>query len=90
MSSVYKAIHSHKCISELDDAMSNGDFRSLMEVLDPDFESLISNKVKASHELLEDSGIIKSDLRRNDLEQHIMLKYAKCIGEYSTKYMTML
>ena len=43
--SVYNALSSHKCIAQFDECLNSGDFKTLMKVIQVDFETLFSNKV---------------------------------------------
>ena len=76
--SVYSALNSHKCVAHLDESLSGGDFKSLMRVIEVDFESLFSNQVQTSHELFNSDAV----LRRPDLEKYIQIKHAKLMAVY--------
>ena len=79
---VYCAIDSHKCVADLDEALSSGDFAYLMRVNDIDsFSVLLSNEIQTSHESA-DCELTKCVLRRPDLEKHIQTTYAKTIALY--------
>ena len=76
---VYVTINSLRSISKLDEALKSGDFALLMNNLDCDSESLLSNDVEKTHELTE---IAHSVLRRRDLELHLQVTHAELIAEY--------
>ena len=76
---VYVTINSLHSVSKLDEALKSGDFAFLMNNLDGDSESLLSNDVEKTHELTE---IAHSVLRRRDLELHLQVTHAGLIAEY--------
>ena len=76
---VYVAINSLRSVSKLDEALKSGDFAFLMNNLDGDFDSLLSNDVETTHELTETAHSV---LRRRDLELHLQITHAGLIAEY--------
>ena len=76
---VYVTINSLHSVSKLDEALKSGDFALLMNNLDGDSESLLSNDVEKTHEPTE---ITHSVLRRRDLELHLQVTHAGLIVEY--------
>ena len=80
---VYSALNSHKCVAEIDEALSSGDFTYLMTANEIDsFQTLLSNEVQTSHEFLDDGKFTHCPLRRPDLEKDLQIKHAKIIALY--------
>jgi hypothetical protein len=80
---VYSAVSSHKSIAAIDEALNRGDFAYLMEASNIDsYDTLFSNEVQTSHELLDDQ-LANCVLRRPDLEKYIQTTHAKIIALYN-------
>ena len=48
---MYSAVNSHRCVQKIDNALSTGNFHTLMEITKlTDFETLLSNEVETTYE----------------------------------------
>ena len=79
---MYISSYSHKCVAHFDECLSHGDFKSLMRAIAVDFDTLFSNEILKSHELLDEDVSKTCVLRSPDLEKHIKVKHAKLMAIY--------
>ena len=79
---VHGAIASHKCVLEIDEALSAGDYHKLMEIANiRTFGALLKNDLDSKYEQCNDSECGDSVLRQPDLEEQLVLTHAALITE---------
>ena len=77
---VYSAVNSHKCVQNIDNALSAGDYHTLMEITDlTDFEALLSNEVESTYEQCADFA--DSELVQPGIEMKLLTKHAQLIAD---------
>ena len=82
MREVHSAIASHKCVLEIDEALSAGDYHKLMEIANiRTFGALLKNDLDSKYEQCNDSECGDSVLRQPDLEEQLVLTHATLITE---------
>ena len=75
---VFSAVNSHKCVQNIDNALSAGDYHTLMDITDlNDFEAMLSNEVESTYEQCADSA--DSELVKPGVEMKLLTKYAQLI-----------
>ena len=71
---VYSGVNSQKCVQNIDNALSAGDYHTLMDIIElTDFEALLSNEVETTYEQCADSRVVKSGIDRKLLTKHAQL-----------------
>ena len=77
---MYSAVNSHQCVKNIDNALSAGDFHTLMEITKlSDFATLLSNEVETTYEQCTetaDKGIVHPGV-----EIQLLTKHARLITE---------
>ena len=77
---MYSAVNSHKCVQNIDNALSAGDYHTLMDITDlNDFEAMHSNEVESTYEQCADSA--DSDLVKPGVEMKLLTKHAQLIAD---------
>ena len=76
---VHSAIASHKCVLEIDEALSAGDYHKLMEIANiRTFGALLKNDLDSKYEQCNDSECGDSVFRQPDLEEQLVFPDLKC------------
>ena len=74
---MYSAVNSHQCVKNIDNALSAGDFHTLMEITKlSDFATLLSNEVETTYEQCTetaDKGIVHPGVEIQLLTKHAQL-----------------
>ena len=77
---VYSAVNSHKCVQNIDNALSAGDYHTLMNITDlNDFEAMFSNEVESTYEQCADSA--DCELVKPGVEMKLLTKHAQLIAD---------
>ena len=74
---LYSGMKSHMYVVTIDNALSAGDFHSLMEITNLEFYNLFSTNVEEKYEQHTDTVAVGSMLRNPNLESHLLTTYAK-------------
>ena len=74
---LYSGMKSHMYVATIDNALSAGDFHSLMEITNIEFYNLFSTNVEERYEQHTDTVAAGSMLRNPNLESHLLTTYAK-------------
>ena len=80
---VYSAVNSHKCVQNIDNALSAGDYHTLLDITDlNDFKAMLSSEVESTYEQCADSA--DSDLVQPGVagvEMKLLTKHAQLIAD---------
>ena len=77
---MYSAVNSHKCVQNIDNALSAGDYHTLMDITDlNDFEAMLSNEVESTYEQCADSA--DSELVKPGIEMKLLTMHAQLIAD---------
>ena len=77
---VYSAVNSHKCVQNIDNALSAGDYHTLMDITElTDFDALLRNEVESTYEQCADSA--DSELVQPGIEMNLLTKHAQLIAD---------
>ena len=80
LSYLYTAINSHLSVCNVDNALSNGDFNSLMGITNTDScEALLCNDIETRYEQCTDTA--SENLREPISESQLMIKHAHIISQ---------
>ena len=74
---LYSGMKHHMYIATIDNALSAGDFHSLMEITNLEFHNLFSTNVEEKYEQHTETVAAGSMFRDPNLESHLMTTYAK-------------
>ena len=74
---LYSCMKSHMYVSTIDNALSTGDFHSLMEITNLEFHNLFSINVEEKYDEHTETVAAGSMLRNPNLESHLLTTYAK-------------
>ena len=70
----------HKCVQNIDNALSAGDYHTLMDITEfTDFEALLCNEVESTYEQCANSA--DSDLTKPGIEVKLLTKHAQLIDD---------
>ena len=71
---MYSAVNNHKCVQNIDNALSAGDYHTLMNIIElTDFEALLSNEIKSTYKQCTDSAdskLVKPGIKMKLLTKH--------------------
>ena len=74
---LYSGMRSHMYVATIDNALSPGDFHSLMEITNLEFYNLFSTNVEEKYEQHTETVAAGSMLRNPNLESYLLNTYAK-------------